>query len=241
MTMKFKKIGVINFSGNVGKSVVANHLLVPRIPGVKLFEVETSNAGAFDNSDTERFKGKQFEELIEEMAHHDSVIVDIGASNMEDLLKFMNKMAGSHEDFDLFLLPVTPDKKQQIDTIKTINTLSKLGVDANKIRVIFNKVDSDDAGDVESIFSSIFAVHFTDKNFTIRPNAVLFDNVVFDRLRTLGKNVSEMAQDLTDYTEIRRQAKDENARNEANKMLTAQRLARSAQINLDNAYTALFQ
>lgn len=241
MATKFKKIGVINFSGNVGKSVIANHMLVPRMPDAKLFEVETSNAGAFDNSDTERFKGKQFEDLIEVMARHESVIVDIGASNIEDLVKFMNKMAGSHEDFDLFVLPVTPDKKQQIDTIKTINTLSKLGIDANKIRVIFNKVDSDDVDDVPSIFSSVFAVQFTDKNFTIRPDAILFDNPVFDRLRTLKKNVSEMAQDPTDYTAIRRDAKDEDAKDAANAMLTAQRLAKSAQVNLDNAYKALLK
>lgn len=176
MVTKFKKIGVINFSGNVGKSVIANHLLVPRMPGAKLIEVETLNAGAFDDSDNQRFKGRQFEELIQLMTEQDSVIVDIGASNIEDLMKFMNKMSGSHEDFDLFVLPVTPDKKQQLDTLKTIATLSDLGIEAGKIRVVFNKVDSDDVDDVPSLFSSIMSHQFADKNFSA-PGAIVFDNL----------------------------------------------------------------
>lgn len=38
------KIAVINFSGNVGKSTVARHLLPPRIPGAGLITVESLNA-----------------------------------------------------------------------------------------------------------------------------------------------------------------------------------------------------
>jgi len=239
MKLKFKKIGVLNFSGNVGKSVIANHLLLPRMNGAKLIEVETSNAGAFDHQENTRFKGKQFESVIEEMMLHDSVVVDIGASNLEDLLKFMNTMAGSHEDFDLFVVPVTPDKKQQIDTIKTINSLSKLGVSSDKIRVVFNKLDLDDVSDVQSIFSTLFAVQFADKNFTICRDAVLIDNPVYDRLRYLRKTVTEMAHDKTDYTAMRRMAADADGKEEANKLLTAQRLSRSAKVNLDSAFEAL--
>ncbi|MGI4847043.1 MAG: StbB family protein [Janthinobacterium lividum] len=241
MVTKFKKIGVINFSGNVGKSVIANHLLMPRMPGAKLVEVETSNAGAFDDSDNQRFKGRQFEDLIRVMAEHESVIVDIGASNIEDLVKFMNKMAGSHEDFDLFILPVTPDKKQQLDTLKTVDTLADIGITEDKIRVVFNKVDTDDVDDVPSIFGAVFGRQFDYKKFTIRPDAIVFDNPVYDRLRALQKNVSEMVADLTDYTALRREAKDDQAKTEANKMLTAQRLAKSAKANLDKVFEALCQ
>ena len=38
------KIAVINFSGNVGKSTVARHLLLPRIPGAELIAIESLNA-----------------------------------------------------------------------------------------------------------------------------------------------------------------------------------------------------
>ena len=38
------KIAVINFSGNVGKTTIARHLLLPRIDGAELFSVESLNA-----------------------------------------------------------------------------------------------------------------------------------------------------------------------------------------------------
>ena len=38
------KIAVINFSGNVGKTTVARHLLAPRIPGAEVIAVESLNA-----------------------------------------------------------------------------------------------------------------------------------------------------------------------------------------------------
>lgn len=241
MKLKYKKIGVLNFSGNVGKSIIANHLLLPRLPEATLIEIETSNAGAFDHQDNLRFRGKQFEAVIDEMMRREYVVVDIGASNLEDLIKFMNAISGSHEEFDLFVVPVTPDKKQQIDTIKTVNTLSKLGVPASKIRVVLNKIDLDDIDDVQRIFSMLFAVQFTDNNFTICSDAAILDNPVYDRLRSLGKSVSEMADDKSDYTSLRRAAVDDTAKEDANRMLTAQRLSFSAKNNLDRAFSALFR
>jgi len=38
------KLAVINFSGNVGKTTVARHLLMPRIEGAELIAVESLNA-----------------------------------------------------------------------------------------------------------------------------------------------------------------------------------------------------
>ena len=40
------KIVVINFSGNVGKSTVAAHLLKPRMNNATLFSIETLNDDA---------------------------------------------------------------------------------------------------------------------------------------------------------------------------------------------------
>ena len=38
------KVAVINFSGNVGKTTIARHLLVPRMAGAELIAVESINA-----------------------------------------------------------------------------------------------------------------------------------------------------------------------------------------------------
>ncbi|MET3124787.1 hypothetical protein AAKU67_004404 [Oxalobacteraceae bacterium GrIS 2.11] len=82
-------------------------------------------------------------------------------------------------------------------------------------------------------------MHFTDRNFTICRDAVLLDNPVYDRLRHLRKTVTEMAHDETDYSLLRRQAADMTAKEEANRLLTAQRLSLSAKVNLDQAFAAL--
>src|SRR6478609_8135852 len=73
------KIAVINFSGNVGKTTIARHLLLPRIPGAELIAIESINAD--ENHDGQSLRGRQFGELQEYMQTVDSVIVDIGASN----------------------------------------------------------------------------------------------------------------------------------------------------------------
>ena len=40
------KVAVINYSGNVGKSTVAGHLLKPRLKDAPIFSIESINQGA---------------------------------------------------------------------------------------------------------------------------------------------------------------------------------------------------
>jgi len=54
------KLAVINFSGNVGKTTVARHLLAPRIPGCQVVAVESINA---DEAQPVTIRGRQFAEL----------------------------------------------------------------------------------------------------------------------------------------------------------------------------------
>jgi hypothetical protein len=94
------KIAVINFSGNVGKSTVAQHLLVPRIRGAALIAIESLNA---DEGQAQALRGRQFGELQEYLQTVSRVVVDIGASNVEDLLGQMQRYQSGHEDFDAFV------------------------------------------------------------------------------------------------------------------------------------------
>lgn len=59
------KIAVINFSGNVGKSTVARHLLFPRLRNAQLIAIESINS---DGSQDEAIRGKQFGQLQEALA-----------------------------------------------------------------------------------------------------------------------------------------------------------------------------
>ncbi|WP_017172642.1 StbB family protein [Xanthomonas phaseoli] len=234
------KVAVINFSGNPGKTTLVDHLLAPRMNAPK-FEIETINAGSSADSDAQRLKGKNYGGLQEDLMTLDSAIVDVGASNVEEFIKQMGQFDGSHEEFDYFVVPAVSEKKQQIDTLNTIRTLADLGVPAKKIRVVFNKVELEDANDVPRLFAMIFGLHEETKSFTLRPEAVVFKNEIFDRLRTLKKTVSDIVADETDYRAMLREAKDEDAKAHAVSMISAQRLAKSANKNLDDVYKALFK
>lgn len=109
------KIAVINFSGNVGKTTISRHLLMPRIPGAELIAIENINAD--ESHRGQSLRGRQFGELQEYMQTVNSLIVDIGASNVEDLMALMRRYRGSHEDFDFFVVPTVAARKQQQDTM----------------------------------------------------------------------------------------------------------------------------
>lgn len=79
------KICVINFSGNVGKSIVSQHLLKPRIENSNIISVESINS---DGTNDEKIKGKRFTDIMNRVLDIQNVIVDVGASNVED---FCNK------------------------------------------------------------------------------------------------------------------------------------------------------
>ena len=234
------KVAVVNFSGNTGKTTVSDSLLSPRMGGVR-FAIETINAGASDDAaEIERMKGRQFGELSEILLTEDNAVVDVGASNVEDFFKYMGQFAGSHEDFDYFLVPTVSEKKQQADTINTIKTLAALGVPRSRILVVFNKVEIDDADDLPHTFAAVLGFHEMEKKFTLKRDAVIYSNEVFERLRALKTIIAAVVQDTTDYREQLRAAQDDAAKEQAKRMISVQRLAKSAWQNLDQVYGALF-
>ena len=148
------KIAVIHFSGNVGQSTVAHHLLAPRLEGANVIAIESINA---DGSEIAALRGNEFDELQEKMMSLKNVVVDVGASNVEDFVSLMRRYEGSHEDFDRFVVPTVPALKQQLDTIATLNQLDELGIEPARVRLLFNFVDS--RSDVIRVFSRLFEQH----------------------------------------------------------------------------------
>lgn len=51
------KVATINFSGNNGKTTLAEHVFAARMPGALQLTIETINAG---NEDIEKVRGKDF-------------------------------------------------------------------------------------------------------------------------------------------------------------------------------------
>lgn len=230
------KIAVINFSGNVGKSTIARHVLAPRIPGAEIIAIETINS---DGTDDEALKGKQFGQLVDGLALMDAAVVDIGASNVEDVVQLMKQYKGSHEDFDYFVVPTVPAKKQQRDTISTINALAELGVPAKKIRLVFNQVEPDD--NPATVFDALHAYHAAEKRFTLRDDAVLRTNDIYTRLNGQAVSLSDILNDPTDYKEkLKTSTNVEEKLNFAN-LLSMKRLAAGVVEEHDAVFKALFK
>lgn len=209
------KIAVINFSGNVGKTTVARHLLAPRIPGAEVIAVESLNA---DDGQAQALRGRQFGELQEYLQTVDHVVVDIGASNVEELLALMRRYRGSQEDFDHFVIPTVPQLKQQQDTIATLAELSRLGVPAARVRLVFNQVE--DGVEVAQAFDPVLAFVAASGVARVRPACRLGANEVYERVKGLGQSLTELAADPIDYKALISAAQDTGE-----KLALAQRLA----------------
>lgn len=231
------KVCVLNFSGNVGKSTIAAHLLLPRLQA-PVFSVESLNVDAgSDGLDVERLRGKHFSELQQRLMKLKDAIVDVGSSNVEVFLKLMQHYADSQEDFDWFVVPVVKDDKQQADTVNTILALRAIDVPPEKIRVILNKVDTDD--DLRIDFAAIFGFCESGQA-TLSPGAVVYENEIFSGLKSLQMTIGDLNRDTTDYRQKLREASTEEEQDAAINMIAMKRLAKTCNKNLDAAYAALF-
>jgi hypothetical protein len=228
------KVAVINFSGNVGKTTVARHLLAPRIPGAEVIAVESINA---DDGQSQALRGRQFGELQEYLQTVDNVVVDIGASNVEDLLALMRRYRGSQEDFDHFVVPTVPALKQQQDTIATLAELSRLGVSASRVRLVFNQVE--DGIDVAQAFDAVLAFVAESGVAQVRPGCRLSANEVYERVKGLGKSLAELAADPTDYKTLITAAKGTSEKLALAQRLATRRLACGVVPELDACFAAL--
>ncbi|MCV2438708.1 StbB family protein [Paucibacter sp. DJ2R-2] len=228
------KIAVLSFSGNVGKSTIARHLLAPRLPGAKLISIESINAGEeLDHV----IRGRQFAELQEFLQIVDDVVVDIGASNIEDLLTLMRRYQGSHEDFDIFIVPAVPAGKQQRDTIATLVELSRLGIPPGKVRVIFNMVEDD--SELERQFEPLLAFLQQSPMARVSLACQLGFNEIYGRLNGPDVDLVAVASDSTDYKALIKNSADNESRLAHAQGLATQRLARGVLPKLDACFHAL--
>lgn len=233
------KIAVLNYTGSVGKTVVASHLLAPRLNHAQIFAIESTNETAEDlGLDVDQLRGMQFGKLFRGLLTLDDAIVDVGASNIEEFLAHMSRYDLSHEEIDQFVLPVVPTGKAQRETIKTVAALSDLGVPANRIRVLFNRVESD----VDEEFLALLTYAKKTGEFIASPQAVIFENEVFELLADKRITIASILADQTDYRQLLREAdpKDRKRISHLSDMHTLKALARPVDRQLDRAFQALF-
>jgi hypothetical protein len=236
------KILCASRSGNVGKSTLARHLLAPRLGDAAIVPVESINA---DESDENAVRGAQFAHVQDFLLSVDSAVVDLGASNFEDFFSLMHTYAGSHEDFDLFIVPTVPESKQERDTVMTIKSLTELGVPPNKILTVFNKISRPE--DIDTGFRLLHAFHAEEKSFVLRRDAVVYSNPIYASLRTMSpqRSIFDIRDDPTDYKAALAAAMsggaDEGEKSRIKELIATKRLATGVALQLDQAFAALMR
>lgn len=226
----------INFSGNSGKSTITDNMIAPRLEGAEIIRIETINSHEGDDADN--LKGKEYGQILEGMVIFPSAVVDVGSSNVEDVMNLMDQYSGSHEVFDYFVVPTIPRQKQIRDTIRTIESLSAIGVPAEKIRLVFNMVENEDS-DLEKDFAALFNYHSAEKKFTLNRDAVVFQNDFYGRVA--GKTtIEEILADPTDYNKALKEASTPEERIEVSRKRANKFLANGLKVKLDKAFAATF-
>ena len=235
------KVAVLNYTGTVGKTTIAAHLLSPRMNNAPIFAIETINETAEGlGVDVEKIRGEKFRDLFKKLMLLDDAIIDVGASNVEAFLDGMVKFEDSHLEFDCFIVPVTAGSKEQKETISIIATLADFGIPADKISVVFNRVEAD----VAEEFGPILNFAKKQKNCIANPDAAIFENELFDMLSVKKITIGDALGDETDYkAKARELGKDGDAKLKTHysDMHVIKSLAKSVNRNLDAVFAALFE
>lgn len=230
----FSKIAVVNFSGNVGKSTLARHLLAPMMDGCPVISVETINA---DAASDHTMSGAEFGQLQEDMLSQPQVIVDVGSSNIEDFLMLMRRYEGSHEDFDLYVVPCVPALKQQKDTVQCVGELSALGIPAEKIRMVFNQMPY--LGRPQDVFGGLLEFAKETRIARADANWTIYESELFARIAGQKRTLAELADDPTDYKGLIAAAKSSEAKVQLAAQLSIKRLSQGVRRNMRAVYASL--
>lgn len=240
-----KIIAVLSFTGKVGKSTIVNNLLIPRMPNAICISMETINlSGLNDAGDSIRLKGREIDKLQNKLANAKSAVVDVGASNVESFMLGLTQQGGAHLDFDYFIVPIEADSSKIGETdeaIKTINALAAMGIEPERIKVVFNKLKPD--SEVEEEARKIFNYHKKEKSFTLNKKATIHETPAFKALGEVKKTYGEMLADTTNY---RARLKDIPMEKEVErlatvKMMRAQGCVQAIHGEFNTVFNALFE
>lgn len=235
------KIVVLNYSGNVGKSTLCNTLLSPRITDAKIFRIESVNDSGLSNAEEEKLRGSQFRKLLHDILLVDKVIVDVGTSNVEEFILMMTEYDDAYNDFDYFIVPVLADNKaikEAQDSIKTIQTLHKIGVPKEKILVVFNRLDKRlELQDEITILANFYKKC---PIFTFNPEVIIYNSELWLGLAKTKQSFHTVIHDQHDYKKSLSEETDDKKREAIINKWTTQRLARTVERNMSDAFIQLF-
>jgi hypothetical protein len=234
------KIIVAGISGNQGKSTLSAHMLVPRMNGAKLLVVESINQDSRELvSSSCTLRGEEFKKIYLEMVMSDDLVVDVGASNSEAFFEGLASFHAGHDEVDLFVVPVVPGAKEQAESILTARMLAAMGVEKERIQIVFNRVRRNVYEEFPEVFEAAKQRHFT-----ANPKCMVFENDIYADLADLKMSLriacDEVASDIISIKEnIRKSASDPSVYSQFVKKLNIGKKAIATARQLDDAFQAL--
>ncbi|HGA2320758.1 TPA: StbB family protein [Pseudomonas putida] len=231
------KYAVLNYTGSAGKTVIAAHLLQPRMPEATFYAVESINQSAKDLGvkDVIQLRGNNVGELLEKMVLDDDAIIDIGASNIEPFFEAASRFAGAIDDFDMFIVPVTPEQKAWQESLKTVEALAAVGVPAEKIILLPNRILKDPQEEIPAVYKYVKNT----KKAQISTRAFIFESEVFQFLAHRKISFAELLNDDIDYRALARQEEDEEKAKEYARMYRWTKQAIPVNNNLADCFNVL--
>lgn len=229
------KIVSLSYNGNVGKTTISVHLIRAHLPNAEIVAVESINESAKDlGLEVIQLTGDAFREVYEQLLISEDLVVDVGASNVEDFIAGMVEFQDAHHEVDLFVIPVTPGLKEQKETIATYLALVRLGVDSAKIQVVLNRTQSP-----EKDFEVLFKYKSANPEFRVDPRIAVKESSIFEQLGRSKRTLQAVLEDKTDYKALLVTLRDGSDTSKHKQYLAAHILRDQAQrvkVNLDRVF-----
>lgn len=232
------KAAVVNYNGGAGKTTLSTYLFKPRMPeDTVFFAVETINQSATDLgvNNVEVLKGKNIGQIIERLVLEDNALIDIGASNVESFLEAASRYIGALDDIDLFVIPVTADQKCWQESLKTVEALSKMGVPAEKIRLLPNRIQDNPADEIPAVFKYCKQ----SKKATVSADVFVYESEIFGYLAHKKMSFETLIDDSVDYRKLAREETDSDKASEYARMFRWNKMAIPVHNALDDCFAAL--
>ena len=195
------KIAFVSYTGKVGKSSLCNTLAYPNLPESTIIRMETINDSGLSGAKKEIvITGGDMGRLELELAKVKDGIVDVGASNIEAFMLALSAQYESHLALDYFIVPVKADARAQSEmgeSMKTLHALHLLGIDADRIKVVFNRLAP--GANVEEECKSLFNFHKAKPIFSITAKACVHETEAFSTLASIKTPYLTMLEDTRNY------------------------------------------
>ena len=231
------KVAVVNLSGNTGKTTATKNVVAPRLANL-LSVVHIESINSTGDANDLKLASKDLRDLnvqLSAMDDAESIVVDFGASNIEDVFDRIASSLGTIvSDIDLWVIPTVAEKKVKVDTVQTVKDLLNIGVQPSKIAIVANKVTE---SNIEDEFASVIreagalGVRFLKSYIPLA-----------EVIELSSKTIPALAADETDFkAEIKKLDRNDPRRGELAMARVNTGSARQLNRIFDAVFTELFQ